>query len=197
MKRLRKVRSGPDIARLTIAPLFVLRAGPSLAAGLLRASDAVCRAVPARGHHPDGYRGDRWNCRPVHAARSRSGGRDARPYAVCVYPANIPHAVQDLSTGTGLGCYHYPRLFARPLICWWALAAGGRPLTGLRARADTASVHPARPCLRIFPARDGRVVTRRRQQCPFVKRYLLPLCLGLAATPAAQKLNYYAPCIYV
>jgi len=47
-------------------------------------------------------------------------------YAVCVYPANILHAVHDLSTGTGLGMfYHYPRLFAQPFICWWALAAGG------------------------------------------------------------------------
>jgi uncharacterized membrane protein len=47
-------------------------------------------------------------------------------YAVCVYPVNILHAVHDLSTGTGLGwTYHYPRLFAQPLICWWALAAGG------------------------------------------------------------------------
>jgi uncharacterized membrane protein len=47
-------------------------------------------------------------------------------YALCVYPANILHAVHDLSTGTGLGwAYHYPRLFAQPFICWWALAAGG------------------------------------------------------------------------
>lgn len=47
-------------------------------------------------------------------------------YAVCVYPVNIAHAVRDLSTGTGLGwIYHYPRLFAQPLVCCWALAAGG------------------------------------------------------------------------
>lgn len=46
-------------------------------------------------------------------------------YALCVYPLNIQHAVRDLSTGTGLGwAYHYPRLFAQPLICWWALVAG-------------------------------------------------------------------------
>ena len=46
-------------------------------------------------------------------------------YALCVYPVNISHAVHDLSTGTGLGwVYHYPRLFAQPLICWWALLAG-------------------------------------------------------------------------
>lgn len=47
-------------------------------------------------------------------------------YCLCVYPANILHAVQDLSTGTGLGmAYHYPRLFAQPFLCWWALIAGG------------------------------------------------------------------------
>jgi uncharacterized membrane protein len=47
-------------------------------------------------------------------------------YAVCVFPANLQHAVQDLSTGTGLGwAYHAPRLFAQPLLCWWALWAGG------------------------------------------------------------------------
>lgn len=54
-------------------------------------------------------------------------------YSVCVYPANIQHAVHDLSTGTGLGwAYHYPRLFAQPFICWWALWAGG--LVGGRRR---------------------------------------------------------------
>jgi uncharacterized membrane protein len=46
-------------------------------------------------------------------------------YAVGVFPANIQHAVRDLSTGTGLGWwYHAPRLFAQPLIVWWALVAG-------------------------------------------------------------------------
>lgn len=47
-------------------------------------------------------------------------------YAVCVYPANILQAVHHLGTGHGLGwAYHYPRLFAQPFICWWALVAGG------------------------------------------------------------------------
>jgi uncharacterized membrane protein len=55
-------------------------------------------------------------------------------YAVCVYPVNIAHAVRDLSTGTGLGwAYHYPRLFAQPFICAWALAAGGVRLGRSRA----------------------------------------------------------------
>jgi uncharacterized membrane protein len=48
-------------------------------------------------------------------------------YAFCVYPANIAHAVQDLSgQHQGLGWfYHAPRLFAQPFIVWWALYAGG------------------------------------------------------------------------
>jgi uncharacterized membrane protein len=48
-------------------------------------------------------------------------------YAVCVYPANIEHAVQDLSGvhhGPGW-LYHAPRLFAQPFIVWWTLYAGG------------------------------------------------------------------------
>jgi uncharacterized membrane protein len=48
-------------------------------------------------------------------------------YAVCVYPANIAHALQDLSgQHHGLGwLYHAPRLFAQPFIAWWSLYAGG------------------------------------------------------------------------
>ncbi len=46
-------------------------------------------------------------------------------YAVCVFPANIKHAIDDLSAGTGLGWgYHGPRLLAQPFIVWWALFAG-------------------------------------------------------------------------
>jgi len=46
-------------------------------------------------------------------------------YAVCVFPANIKHAIDDLSSGTGLPIwYHAPRLLLQPLIVWWALLAG-------------------------------------------------------------------------
>ncbi|HEY0270744.1 MAG TPA: DoxX family protein [Sphingomonas sp.] len=46
-------------------------------------------------------------------------------YAICVFPANIVHARQDLTSGHGLGwSYHLPRLLAQPLIVWWALFAG-------------------------------------------------------------------------
>jgi uncharacterized membrane protein len=47
-------------------------------------------------------------------------------YALCVWPANMQHAIMDLGSGTGLGWwYHAPRLLAQPLIIWWALYAGG------------------------------------------------------------------------
>lgn len=48
-------------------------------------------------------------------------------YAVCVFPANIHHAVQGLAVGGNrLGWwYHGPRLAFQPVIIWWALFAGG------------------------------------------------------------------------
>ena len=47
-------------------------------------------------------------------------------YAVCVFPANIKHAIDDLSgvhAGLGWG-YHGPRLLLQPVLVWWALFAG-------------------------------------------------------------------------
>jgi uncharacterized membrane protein len=48
-------------------------------------------------------------------------------YAVCVFPANIKHAVEGIEIGhTRLGWwYHGPRLLFQPVIIWWALFAGG------------------------------------------------------------------------
>lgn len=47
-------------------------------------------------------------------------------YAVCVFPANIKHAMDGVAVGgTVLGWdYHVPRLAAQPVIIWWALWAG-------------------------------------------------------------------------
>lgn len=47
-------------------------------------------------------------------------------YAVCVYPANIKHALDGIAIGgTRLGWgYHAPRLAFQPVIVWWALFAG-------------------------------------------------------------------------
>lgn len=48
-------------------------------------------------------------------------------YAVCVFPANIKHALDGLVYGRNtLGwAYHGPRLLFQPVIVWWTLFAGG------------------------------------------------------------------------
>ena len=48
-------------------------------------------------------------------------------YAVCVFPANIKHAVDHVAVGGVLlgAWYHVPRLLFQPVIVWWALFAGG------------------------------------------------------------------------
>lgn len=54
----------------------------------------------------------------------RAAGVGLALYALCVWPANFQHAIQDLSQGTGLpALYHIPRLAAQPLIIWLALWA--------------------------------------------------------------------------
>lgn len=47
-------------------------------------------------------------------------------YAVCVFPANIKHALDGVAIGGNqLGWwYHAPRLAFQPVIVWWALFAG-------------------------------------------------------------------------
>jgi uncharacterized membrane protein len=48
-------------------------------------------------------------------------------YAVCVYPANIKHAIEGIAIGgSALGWgYHGPRLALQPVIVWWSLFASG------------------------------------------------------------------------
>ncbi|HWV11734.1 MAG TPA: DoxX family protein [Sphingobium sp.] len=47
-------------------------------------------------------------------------------YALCVWPANLNHAINDIPlNGVHLGWwYHGPRLVLQPVIIWWALWAG-------------------------------------------------------------------------
>ena len=56
----------------------------------------------------------------------RAAGIALALYAVCVFPANIKHAMDSLSDGPGqLGWwYHAPRLALQPALVWWALFAG-------------------------------------------------------------------------
>ena len=54
-------------------------------------------------------------------------------YSVCVYPANIKHAIDHVGT---LGwSYHAPRLLFQPVIIWWCLWAGRVIDWPLRRRA--------------------------------------------------------------
>lgn len=48
-------------------------------------------------------------------------------YAVCVFPANVKHALDGIDV-PGLPSswwYHAPRLALQPALVWWALFAGG------------------------------------------------------------------------
>ena len=93
-------------AMVRIVPLFV--PAPRLvvlATGLAELAGVIGLAIP------------RWR---------RAAGWALAGYALCVWPANLQHAVTDLSTGTGLPIgYHGPRLLLQPLIIWWALWASG------------------------------------------------------------------------
>ena len=48
-------------------------------------------------------------------------------YAVCVFPANINHALNDIAIGgTHMNWwYHGPRLLFQPVFVWWALYVSG------------------------------------------------------------------------
>lgn len=48
-------------------------------------------------------------------------------YAVCVFPANVKHAIDHVPiAGVTLGWgYHAPRLALQPVLVWWALFCAG------------------------------------------------------------------------
>lgn len=48
-------------------------------------------------------------------------------YALCVYPANINHAINNIAIDgeTATWFYHGPRLAFQPVFIWWALIVGG------------------------------------------------------------------------
>lgn len=57
----------------------------------------------------------------------RAAGWALAAYAVCVFPANINHAVNGIAIGGGAltWWYHAPRLALQPVIVWWALWGTG------------------------------------------------------------------------
>jgi uncharacterized membrane protein len=57
----------------------------------------------------------------------RAAGIGLAAYAVCVFPANINHAINGIAVG-GVQMswwYHGPRLLFQPVAVWWALWVGG------------------------------------------------------------------------
>lgn len=66
----------------------------------------------------------------------RAAGIGLAAYAVCVFPANINHAVHHIAIGgTQLGWwYHAPRLALQPVLVWLALWTGGATDWPFRAR---------------------------------------------------------------
>jgi uncharacterized membrane protein len=61
-----------------------------------------------------------------HRRLNQAAGIALAAYAVCVYPANIKHAMEGISL---IGMqqdwwYHAPRLAFQPVFVWWALYAG-------------------------------------------------------------------------
>ena len=56
----------------------------------------------------------------------RAAGMMLALYALCVFPANVKHAVDGVAIGGVVlnGWYHVPRLLFQPVIIWWALWAG-------------------------------------------------------------------------
>ena len=79
--------------------------------------------------------------------RRRAAGVGLALYAVCVYPANIKHAMLGLPPGEIQldWWYHAPRLALQPVLVWWALYSGEvtdwplrrSPRGRIPARADT------------------------------------------------------------
>lgn len=60
-------------------------------------------------------------------------------YAVCVYPANIKHAMDAVAFGgsrLGWG-YHAPRLAFQPVLVWWALFCSRVTDWPFRRRSET------------------------------------------------------------
>ncbi|MDO7834203.1 DoxX family protein [Sphingobium sp. HBC34] len=57
----------------------------------------------------------------------KAAGMGLALYALCVWPANINHALNDIPLG-GVHLswwYHGPRLALQPVLIWWALWASG------------------------------------------------------------------------
>lgn len=120
--------SGRRVARWLLVTFYTV-AG----VGHLVATDAMVRITPAWVPAPHAVVIATGLCELAGAAGlvtrrwRRAAGWALAAYAVCVFPANIKHAMHDLGQG-GPGtlgwAYHGPRLLFQPVIVWWCLYAG-------------------------------------------------------------------------
>lgn len=124
-----RISHGETTARRTARFLLVVFYGLAGGAHLVF-TDAMVRIVPAWVPAPRAVVIVTGLCELAGAVGlmlprlRRAMGWALAAYAVCVFPANIQHAVIDLSGGTGLGlAYHAPRLVLQPVLVWWALWA--------------------------------------------------------------------------
>jgi uncharacterized membrane protein len=69
----------------------------------------------------------------------RWAGRMLALYALCVWPANVHHALAGLDVPPlpDSWWYHGPRLVFQPVLIWWALFAGGDVRWPLKAHQET------------------------------------------------------------
>lgn len=122
---------GRRIARLLLVAFYALAGGAHLLA-----TEAMARIVPRWVPWPREVviatgllelAGAAALLTPPRFGRWRvAAGWALAAYALCVWPANVQHAIIDLGRGTGLPWwYHYPRLALQPAIVWWALWASG------------------------------------------------------------------------
>jgi uncharacterized membrane protein len=53
----------------------------------------------------------------------RAAGIALAAYAICVFPANVYHAISGIQVGgwSTSWWYHAPRFFLQPVLVWWAL----------------------------------------------------------------------------
>lgn len=98
--------------------------------GHFAATEAMARITPAWVPHPHTVVIATGLCELAGAVAlttarlRRAAGWALAAYALCVWPANVTHALHDLGRGTGLPIwYHAPRLMLQPAIIWWALWA--------------------------------------------------------------------------
>jgi uncharacterized membrane protein len=90
---------------VSIIPAWVPWAGPVVAlTGLLEIAGAFGLCIPRL---------------------RRAAGLGLALYAVCVFPANIQHALDSRPGDLPGWWYHAPRLAFQPVIVWWALWASG------------------------------------------------------------------------